>query len=60
MENKAKYDAVDRFLDELNKNGSSEVLCPTCKTRLSLSGNESAYTVKCQTPNCLIEEFRGI
>lgn len=60
MDDRAKFDAVDLFLEEMNKNGTSSVLCPACKTKLMLNGDTAAYEVRCQTPDCLIEEFRGI
>lgn len=60
MDSKIKYDVVDRFLDEMSKYGKSEVVCPICKTKLSYRGNMNAYEVRCQTDNCLKEEFRGI
>ncbi|WP_303835205.1 hypothetical protein [Ruminococcus flavefaciens] len=57
---KTKLEAIDLFLKELHKKGSSNVTCPICKTKLEFVENGSSYMVKCQTQNCLEEYFRGI
>lgn len=57
---KAKFEAVDLFLKEMNQDGTSSVVCPICKTKLIFLGDATAYEVRCQTSNCLLETFRGI
>ena len=60
MDNKNKIEVIDLFLKDRYETGTSNVSCPICKTKLELICNDSAYIVRCQTPNCLIEVFRGI
>lgn len=61
MDKNVIYNAVDKFLDELYKNGKSEVVCPVCKTKLELDGDIMAsYSVRCKTEGCVEETFRGI
>lgn len=60
MDKQQMFKAVDQFLDDMQKHGTSKVMCPKCGKKLSLSGNTAAYVVKCQTDNCLKETFRGI
>lgn len=60
MDINEKYKAVDKFLDDIYKKGSSDVVCPICKTPLKFDGDTSGYIVICQTENCLCEIFRGI
>lgn len=54
------FKAVDKFLQERYEKGKSDVVCPICKTPLRFEGNDLAYAVLCQTPNCLNVGFRGI
>lgn len=60
MDDKEKFDAVDMFLKELHETGTSSVVCPVCKTKLIFFGDATAYEVRCQTDNCLNENFRGL
>lgn len=60
MDKKIMFQAVDKFLDELSKHGKSDVKCPFCGTPLEYYGDSSAYEVKCHTPDCIKETFRGI
>lgn len=61
MDKKVIYNAIDRFLSEVYKNGKSDVVCPVCKTRFEIDGNiRTSYSVKCQTDGCIEETFRGI
>lgn len=60
MDINEKFKAIDNFMSDLFEKGESNVVCPICKTPLEFSGDESCYTIKCQTPNCLIEVYRGI
>lgn len=60
MDINEKFNAVDKFMSEIYEKGKSNVVCPVCQTPLEILKGSSCYTVKCQTPNCLIEVFRGI
>lgn len=61
MDKKQGFDAVDKFLEDLYKNGKSEVVCPFCKSKLQIDGDiRTSYTVHCATDDCLSETFRGI
>ena len=60
MDINEKFNAVDKFLEEISSKGKSNVICPFCKTPLKIEGNSSGYTVRCQTEHCLCETFRGI
>lgn len=60
MDKKIMFKAVDKFLSDLSQYGKSDVKCPFCNTPLKYEGDNSAYEVKCETPNCTKETFRGI
>ena len=58
---KNDFAAVDKFLEEMSQKGHSDVTCPKCGTPLEIEGDiRLSYAVKCQTENCLHENFRGI
>ncbi len=57
-----KINAVDKFLDDLDRYGKSDVKCPFCGTPLKYYeyANGMSYEIRCQTPNCLRSCCRGI
>lgn len=57
---KLKLKAVDDFLNEYGKNGTSGVICPICRTALSYIQSGNSFIVKCGTADCLYSAFRGI
>lgn len=59
-EQEKKYEAIDRFLNERAIKENPDVVCPFCKTPLIYEEIGTSFVVRCHTPNCLKEAYRGI
>lgn len=55
-EEKILYKAVD----EIQKNGQTDIKCPRCNKDLIYQGNTSAYRISCEDKNCIRLTVRGI
>lgn len=47
-------------LDQKAAFPEKKVLCPRCGKELSYKSVGNSYSIKCPTPNCLIENVRGL
>lgn len=58
--NKNDFDAIDRAIMQQIINGKVTERCPRCKKTLIYTQLGTSYEVKCPTPKCISEIFRGI
>lgn len=58
--NERDYAAIDRALEQRLESGDITEKCPRCGGKLIYIQTGASYEIKCQTPNCIAEVFRGI
>lgn len=56
----ADFDLIDAVLDDYDKYGKTDKICPHCGTPIVKETVGTSYSVSCKTPDCLHEICRGI
>lgn len=58
--NQKDFDLLDAVLEDYEKNGKTDKVCPHCGTPIIKKVVGMGYSISCQTPDCLHETCRGI
>ncbi|MBP5451742.1 MAG: hypothetical protein J6Y16_05855 [Treponema sp.] len=58
--NQKDFDLLDAVLEDYEKNGKTDKVCPYCGTLIVKKVVGMGYTISCQTADCLHESCRGI
>jgi tRNA(Ile2) C34 agmatinyltransferase TiaS len=49
-----------KAVEEFERNGETEILCPRCGGKLRYVGNNSGYRISCEKDGCIMLTVRGI
>lgn len=57
---KEELDALLEAATQIFEKGYSDIKCPRCGNNLIYEEYGTSYTIKCNTPECIKTDFRGI
>lgn len=55
-----ELDIIDQASEELDRYGTTSIVCPRCSTPLRQEVNGTGTVIKCKTRNCIQIIYRGI